>query len=652
MSKGVKKLRNPLSHTFAALCTIGVLCGCAAPQVVNVEFSVVDPEQQAVQENALVRPGSSLTLSSIVAILSDGNRSALAEDGSYVVTVSGGTYNAATREVHFSGDPADIPAQGYQVIIQHVDGAATVMRFRPDLAAIFGPEPGDVVSFEVNLEWSRNGQSYAITEGTPLIPGEAYSLYAVVRDAQGRTFETGRDGNPVPAARLATMLSNLTAGGDDGSVLVAGSGAPGQAYRIEVRYGGDAAHARVLSFPVDTAIAEGPAPETVTRVEIVGDLDSDASIPPGDEKLLQVLVTDIRGRSWLLNMEQAGSHADNRFRLPGSRLEVLVVNGIYDASTGHVRFDGVDRETPFDADRETVVRTYGVEVRYDFNPLQADSREYGADYLAIVPLMETDELVYVDQDGIDGPSGHNGQDGTRGNDTDRETGRGGSGSSGGNGTNGQPGGRGTPGPHVRVVARTGYTLDLDRNTELLVFEVRVQGAPPEYYVRTMNDPQLRILSRGGNGGNGGSGGNGGNGGNGGDGYFSGSGGNGGSAGGGGNGGDGGDGGNVEVVVPFYGLQAVFVPASEGGAEGLGGAEGIAGQMGNPGSVDNWDAAEIPANQALPEVGAYGNPGNTTQSRGSGNGGRAGAAGFVVDLDEAQALARYAPVFIRSVVRFQ
>ena len=437
------------------------------------------------------------------------------------------------------------------------------------------------------------------------------------------------------------MLTNVTADGDDGSMLVAGSGSPGQAYRIEVRYGGDERHAITLDFPLDPAIAQGPQPQTVSRVEIVGDLNSGAPIRPGDEKPLQVQVTDIRGRTWLLNMEQRGSHADNQYRLPPSRIQVLVVNGFYNPRTGQVRFD--------DDASNMLGMTYGVEVRYDSDPSLADTREYQPDFLAIVPLMETDELAYGGQDGREGRPGQSGQDGTRGNVTNREMGRGGDGRTGGNGTNGQGGSRGAPGPNLRVIAREVRTLDAA--TRLALFEVRVPGAPPEYYIRAMDDPPVTIVSRGGIGGNSGNGGNGGNGGDGGDAYFSGSGGDGGTAGSGGDGGDGGPGGNIMLILASFDLEGVFVLDSLGGAGGLGGAEGVAGQPGIPGSVDNWNTDDIPRNQVIPEVGAYGNEGNIGHTGRDGFDGLAGTVEFVVEEEQAAALVRRTPQDMQSVILF-
>ena len=582
-----------------------------------------------------------MTLGRITAISSDGSQSTLADAGEYVVTVLGGTYDSATRNVHFSEDPVDIPAGGYEVALQHADGARTVMRFIPDFARINGPEPGDVVSFDVNLEWSQDGQRYSIPEGTPLIPGETYSLRAVARDRLGRAFETGNQSAPIPPDRLATTLTNLDASGEGGNMLVAASGAPGQEYRIEVRYGGDARHARVLEFSLDPAISEGPGPETVARVEIVDELGEGAPIRPGDAKPLQVQVADIRGRTWLLDVEGGGSHASNQYRLPPSRLQVSVVNGVFNQSTGQIQFE--------DDARSMLGKTYAVDVRYDSDPLLADAREYQPDFLAIVPLMETDELVYAGQDGRDGRPGQSGQNGARGSATNREMGRGGDGRSGGNGTNGQSGARGAPGPNLRVVAREVRTLDAA--TRLGLFEVRVPGSPPEYFIRAMDAPPVTIISRGGGGGNGGNGGNGGIGGNGGDAYFSGSGGDGGSAGSGGDGGDGGNGGNIVLILSSFDLEALFVLDSPGGTGGRGGTEGDAGQPGIPGSVDNWNEVEIPRNQIIPEVGAHGNEGNFGHTGRDGFDGLAGTVEFIVEEGQAGELVRRTPEDMRSVIIF-
>ncbi|MDE0273064.1 MAG: hypothetical protein OXP11_17900 [Gammaproteobacteria bacterium] len=625
-------------HILASALTWLALFGCATPQIVSMEFSVLDQANETLQENALVRPGSSLKLGTIVVTSSDGSRNVLAEDGSYVVTVSGGSYDADSQEVRFNEDLAAIPPDGYQVTIQHTDGARTVMRFRPDFASILGPEPKDVASFGVQLEWSQGGTSYPIAEGTPLIPGESYRLRAVVRDAGGRNYETGSDNNPVPAERLEITLTNLT--NQNGNLLTDGSPS-GETYLVDVSYGGNRAHARTLRFPVDPDIPRGPPAELVTRVEIVGELGRGGPIQPGDQKLLNVQVTDIRGRTWMLNMNRSGSHANNRYRLPNSRLMVLVENGRYNPRTGTIRFD--------DNAKDLVGETYRVEVMYESNPTLADGREYQPDFLSIIPFMKTDEIVFSGRDGLPGRQGQNGQAGAHGSGTSRELGRGGDGRSGGNGTNGQTGGRGAPGPTMRVVARE--VRPVDASARLALIEVRAPGRTAEYYVRAMGDPPVTIISRGGNGGDGGNGGNGGLGGNGGDAYFSGSGGDGGNAGSGGDGGDGGDGGNIVLVLSSYDLESVFVLDSLGGAGGQGGGEGVAGQPGVPGSTSSWETESIPSKQVLPEVGAHGNMGNIGHPGRNGFDGQPGAVEFVINENQAAALVRRTPEDIKSVIIF-
>ena len=638
--RGGRGYENALKRHILAVLFVGLaLFGCTTPQIVSMEFSLFDQSNEALQENSLIRPGSSLKLGTIVAINSDGNRNTLLDDGSYVVKVSGGSYDADSQEVHFSEDLAAIPPEGYEVTIEHAEGTRTVMRFRPDFAGILGPEPEDVVSFDVRLEWVNEGTRYPITEGTPLIPGEFYVLRAVVRDTKGRNYETGNDSNPVPAERLSTTLTGLT---DRNGKLLADSSLLGDMYLVEVHYVGSQTQAKTLRFPVDPDISRGPPPDWVTRVETIGELGASSDpIRPGDEKPLKVEVTDIQGRTWVLNMKRSGYHTDNRYRLPNSRLSIFVENGSYNGHAGVVRFD--------DNAKDLVGKTYRVEVMYDSIPSLADRREYRPDFLAIIPFMETDEIVFSGQDGRAGRSGQNGQAGAHGNDTNRELGRGGDGRSGGNGTNGQTGGRGAPGPTMRVVARE--VRPVDASARLALIEVRAPGRAAEYYVRAMEDRPVTVISRGGNGGDGGDGGNGGLGGNGGDAYFSGSGGDGGTAGSGGDGGDGGNGGNIVLVLSSYDLESVFVLDSIGGTGGQGGSEGVAGQPGFPGSTESWDIESIPDKQILPEIGAHGNIGNIGHSGRNGFDGQPGTVDFVVDENQAAALVRRTPEDIKSVIIF-
>lgn len=631
--------RRVPARTAAALAAVAILYGCAAPQVVDVDYTMTGPASEEMRENDLVRPGSAATLSSITATTSGGDRSTLPEDGSYRVSVQGGSYDSRSRELRFSDNRADIPPDGYTVTVEHADGARNVMRFTPDFAVIEGPEPDDVQSFEASLEWERDGQRYMIPQGTPLIPGESYRLQALAEDTLGREFATGVEGAPIPPARLATTLTNFENTSGDGYTLVAGSGMAGETYRIGVQYGGDPRHARSLEFPVDPAIAQGPRPEFVSTVEIAGELGGGEPIPPGEARPLQVRVTDTSGRSWLLDMEGRGSHADNEFLLPEARLEVQVENG---------RFNSRTKLVEFEADPPSMLgEMYGVDVRYDGDPALADALRFEPDFLGIVPLMETDDLVYMGRSGREGRAGQNGQAGTRGNATNREMGRGGQGRSGGSATHGQDGSRGSAGPDVRVVAREVRTLDA--STSLALFEVRVPGAGPEYYVRTLDDQPVTIVSRGGGGGSGGDGGDGGSGGDGGNAYFSGSGGDGGSAGNGGDGGDGGNGGDVTVILTSRDLEGAFVLDCPGGPGGAGGGAGRSGQPGIPGSVDQWNADEIPRNQVMPEVGAYGNEGNIGQQGRDGFEGMAGVCAFELDVDQAAALSRRTPGEMCSVL---
>ena len=621
-----------------------VACGMSAVTSINVPFYLPGTSQITLP-NASVMPGSSLQLGEVTSTDESGGQRTLnneGEDGEseYTVTVRGGTFDPVSNQVNFSENPAEIPAEGYEVIVEHADGARSVTRFTPDFASVNGPEPGDLQSFDVRMVWEDgNGQRYSIPEGTALIPGENYSLLAEARDRSGREFSSDSGTDPVPADRLEIALDNMSPGNSPGTVMASGSGGQSGNYRLEVSYGGDSSLVRELEFPFESSIAQGPEPGDVFSLEILGQLNEIRQIAPGDEIPLEVRVSDVPGRAWLSDMNRPGSHATNEFRLPPQRLQVDVENGAYDPRSGVVRFDGNASGM--------LGKEYSLTVAYAGNPAVQRSMYYEPDFLAIVPLMEKDELTYTGQGGREGREGSSGVDGTRGNPSNRAMGRGGDGRSGGNGTNGQAGERGTPGPNLRIIGREVRSLDAQHR--LVLFEVRVPGTPPEYYLRKIDSPPVTIVSRGGAGGTGGTGGDGGEGGVGGNAYFSGDGGDGGSAGGGGDGGEGGDGGNITLILASPDLEASFVLDSLGGVGGAGGDEGTSGQPGIPGSVDDWmvDEDDVENGSILPEVGAYGNEGNIGHIGRNGYDGLSGQVEILVNEDQAAALIRRVPAAIRD-----
>ena len=625
---------------------LGSGCTTAPPPVTQLDFRVADSAspQVALPDDASVLPGSKLKLDRFVVGNSEGEQTVLdnvsgdAETG-LRVAVTGGSFEGETGEVQLSDDPNAVPSDGYAMAVSTVDGSVRkVRRFKPDFARIHGPDAAEAVDFEVDLTWQRDGQSYRLAEGTPLIPGETYGLYAEVHDDLGRKFTSNSDSYPIPSTRLQTTSRGLSET-DDGRFTADPSA---EGYAVTVQYAGSADLSETLEFEYEEAISRGPDPSSVARVAILGELAGEGPVGPGATKHLDVQVTDRAGRSWRLDLEHPGSHVDQVYRLPPSRLSVSVENGTYDPGSRRVNFD--------ENAKSMLGKTYGVQVVYDDSPI-TDSREYPPDFMSIVPLMDTDELIFSGRPGQDGRDGRDGQTGTRGKDITRIMGRGGNGRSGGQGTSGQAGANGAPGPNIRVVAREVRTIDAAER--LVLFEVRVPGKTPDVHVRHLDAGPVTIISSGGSGGGGGKGGRGGEGGAGGDGYFSGDGGDGGNAGGGGDGGDGGNGGRVDVILSAHELERAFILDSVGGSGGVGGEEGIAGQPGLPGVVkfvrdkDKEESDDV----IPPQAGSYGNEGNIGHTGRAGHAGMPGDVEIVVQESQAAAMVRRAPEALRQVILY-
>lgn len=629
---------------------VWLLAGCATapPPVTELDFRLTDASQPDVvlQPDALVLPGAVVKLDRIVVSNSSGERTPLdsiasAAEGGLRVEVAGGGHDATTGEIRLSDDPGAVPSNGYEIVLSTADGSVRkAQRLIPDFARVHGPDANAARDFEVDLTWQNEGQSYRLAEGTPLIPGETYGLYAEVQDDRGRRFTSNSASFPVPAARLESDGRGLTPIGD--GRFTASSAGVADGYSITIRYAGNASLSRTLNFDHDEAISKGPDPSAVARLSIVGDLASEEPVGPGEVKQLDVQVTDAAGRSWHLDLDHLGSHVDQVYRLPPSRLNVSVENGTYDPRARRVNFD--------ENAKSMLGKTYGVQVAYVDSPI-VDAKQYSPDFLSIVPVMDTDELTYDGRPGQDGRDGRDGQTGTRGKSITRIMGRGGNGRSGGHGTSGQTGANGAPGPNIRVVAREVRTIDAAER--LVLFEVRVPGKPPEVHVRHLDAGPVTIISSGGSGGRGGLGGRGGDGGAGGDGYFSGDGGDGGNAGGGGDGGDGGNGGRVDIILSAHELERAFILDSVGGPGGTGGEEGVPGQPGLPGVVkfvrdeDKEESDDV----IPPQAGSYGNEGNIGHTGRAGHTGMPGDVEIVVQETQAAAMVRRAPESLREVILY-
>ena len=590
--------------------------------------------------DGLVAPGSVLTIRSVDVTDTNGRVSRITDRSSYRVEVVGGTYDQTDGSIRLAAEKSEVPISGYAIVVGLV-GSPTVKatkQLHPDFALIHGPEPGDVTAFDAALVWNNE---VTLDGSTALIPGAQYRLNVTVQDRRGRWFATDGSGLSIPPSRIDTRLRLMVGNPRDPTLLKAIESTIGveENFTVVVRYGGDDRLVKTLTFPNDPAIRNGPDPHSVASVQILGGLAEKTKIGPGESHVLDVAVTDVRGRRWLLGQEGPGTHLSNVFPLPKSRLRV---------DTEFAEYDGETRVVEFQTDARTMPgKKFALNVMYDSNTDLADRREFEPDFLSIVPLMERDELVLMGLSGREGGEGRDGADGRTGRSSGQLLGRGGDGRPGGRGTAGQNGGRGGPGPELRVVARQVHTLD---GIPLILMEIRAPGQEPAHYIRQYDARPVRITSQGGDGGNGGQGGDGGAGGDGGDGYFSGSGGDGGDAGDGGDGGDGGNGGAITLILDRDEVQGAFVLGVPGGKGGEGGRDGKPGPGGEPGSNGDFlETAKKETVRELPEAGEFGNEGNLGHVGRSGHDGLPGTYEIIIDARPAVRMERRAPEALRAVI---
>ena len=426
------------------------------------------------------------------------------------------------------------------------------------------------------------------------------------------------------------------------------------AYRVESAYE-DSSWRGSLAFGHDPALVLGPDPEDVSNVTFAGDLDLTDSAVPGSAVTLQVRVADSDGRSWLLGMEGAGSHAANEYPLPPSRVQVSVSNASYNPAERAVTFGGHDNPEMM------VGETYDFQVAYVGSEAAA-RRSLRPDFLGLVPFMSTDRLTFAGGPGRTGQRGRVGARGRDGHEGNTFAGacRAGSGAFG---SDGQNGGTGGPGPNIRITAREAHTLD--GRVQLVLFQVEPEtssgeglfdalldiaigiDSSVEHYVRVVDGPPLTVISRGGNGGNGGQGGTGGRGGDGRDGDAelpSCDGGQGGNGGDGGDGGIGGDGGTVTLITADGALEQAFTMYSEGGPGGRPGAAGRPGSGGDGGIFRAEDGdGEVQVDAGAD--GATGREGNPGQA------GRAGSGDAVRVSIRSDAAHVVPPPELRRLLRF-
>ena len=632
------------ARSIALLTAICMAVSCAvAPTIRSVNFTLAD----AWLEGSPIAPGARTRIIEVSMTDDEGNVTVLRDPASYTVEVEGGIWDRATGEVAFSRLESKIPATGYAITVipSIAPEIRAVKRFVADWALVKGPEPDDLQSFDVKLIWKdEEDGDWQITDEMSLIPGAEYRLLITAHDKAGRRFSTDGFGLPLPSARVRMRLLLLTAKADDWTSLAAVKPTfeTTTEFRIEASYGGDDRFARVLTFPYDPAIADGPGPLNVSSIEILGELADDSrAVPPGSTKPINVRVTDVSGRSWLLSKRDAGSHVTREYPLPQTRIDVQVEHGeyIYDDEGPRVTFSP-DAKAMFG-------RKFAVQISYRSNPLIAVRKDFEPDFLSIVPIMTTSELIFGGTKGRDGADGRDGQNGNEGSQGTQKFGRGGDGGDGRHGSHGQDGGRGGPGPDVRIIAGEVRTVDYEER--LVVFEVREGGLTPRYFVRRFDNANVRISSLGGAGGNGGRGGNGGHGGDGGEGYIAGTGGDGGDGGNGGNGGDGGNGGRIHLVSATSELERKFELSAPGGLGGMGGRDGTPGAAGTPGSVDAWEDDSDPKEPPAP--GSHGSEGNFGHVGHNGNDGLSTSPVLEANSEEFKDLLDGLPDTLQSVINW-
>lgn len=642
-SREAPRRARPLALCRAAIAILALatLSGCGGipplTSVSNLDFRLVDEQAQYLVGNELVPPGSRMTLeATAVGTTRDGEQvqRAVTQWQNYLVEVSGGSYDPGARNVWFSVDENAVPAQGYQVSVIHIaTGFRSTKQFQPDFARIDGPEPGDVTALDTYLMQD----DYRVPPGTPLIPGETYTLEVMAVDRLGRTFSSADSSFPIPAARVDVTLTNFqrTQSGPFAFLAAENASPAPDSFRIDSAYR-DSDFTGKLSYGFDPAIARGPHPESVSAIELSGPLGGANRIPPGAVEVLDVRVTDNSGRSWRLDMPGMGSHRANEYPLPTDRIDVEINHGTYDRNSGFVHFDG-------DA-KGLLGESFAVSVTYAGDGELLAHRSYDPDFLSIVPLMEEDTLVYEGRAGNDGARGRDGPNGRAGADARdpdeniaaRSADRGGDGQLGHRGGNG---GFGSPGPHIHVAAQEVSTVD--GVVPLVLLEISVLGET-RYFVRRLDSAPLTIVSRGGDGGDGGRGGSGGSGGSGGDGtprYISQSGGNGADGTDGGDGAAGGDSGDVTLILEHAGLERAFVLRSLSGQAGTGGEAGAGGAGGAGG------------NDGAGDIGSSGARGLAGRRGRDGNPGLRGRTSVTVQPGGA-AVASSAPQSLRSVIRYE
>lgn len=422
--------------------------------------------------------------------------------------------------------------------------------FLPDFSALRGPDPENVEGLFFSIDYADAG-------GKP-VPGRSYPFEISVTD-HFRKYKTGETYPKLPLDRLIVVASGMEfdkeqmmlTGTTDEGILENGK------YRVKVSYIGRPDVTMEEIITPDFASIRGPSPISIKEVMVVGDLKKlDAAIP-GSEIRLDLQVKDKSGRIYRTDQEF--------LTIPRDRIGVRARGVDYDASTGLLKFSGDLHKMQG--------KQYEIVVWYRGRKSKKAKIKIAPDFVSGLPLMSQEEFIF---------RGANGQNGRPGKSTKEiyaiakksSVAKGGKIFNVDVGKDGSDGADGLHGPSITIRAQE--VRSLDGKKRLIVMEVAAHKKPAKYYLRSWDQPALRIASYGGNGGIGGRGGDGSrgdenvyddedamepetpiyHGGN------------------GGHGGKGGNGGGITLLVSNEALVKAFILESRGGKTGDKGAGGL------------------------------------------------------------------------------
>ncbi len=554
-------------------------------------------------DNKILVPGKAVKLD-VVLIDRKGKSHSLAQKqlpAKHVkITVSSNAkYNPQTRMLtplkpEETDEISENSVNNYKVTVLYFN-RKEVFTYKPDIAAVFGPEPKNVKSMKVTIVAEKGkkppyynnmqGILFAKPKAPLLTPGKKIYLFIEVSDGK-RTYKyhslkPSYDFD-LSVKRLSFQTQNMRWDSESESVIP--SKAPsvkGKLYKLTIVYKGAKNIQQKFTFTPDFAMLKGPDPKLAKAFKVSLGTDPKSSLTkilPGKAVPLSIRVQDKYGR-WFYNStkgRKVPAYAKDRV-FPGSLVKIESETLKYDPSKGVLQ-------------SSLAKASEMVDKKYEFTASYKDREEFKSeqslepDFLGLVaPHISTQEKILLKSPkGIKGGDGGRGANGADGQDTNDPSRRAEAGKPGEPGGTAIPGAPGEPGPSVRLNA--GVVQSLDGKKKYILIQLKIEDKGTKYILRPYDAKPLRIVTQGGDGGDGGIGGPGGKGGSGGNGWRSGHGGNGGNGGESGNAGAGGNGGSIQAFLSSSALKRKFKFQSIAGKAGRAGQAGRPGAAGLPGKV--------------------------------------------------------------------